>query len=90
MAEIDIEKKKPIWPWILLVLIILAILYFLVFDNEDEEVMDEVDTEQIDDGVMEDENTDTWEEEQNDTLSWNYDSGSEVRSLNGEQPTGIS
>ena len=54
------------------------------------EVMDEVDTEQIDDGVMEDENTDTWEEEQNDTLSWNYDSGSEVRSLNGEQPTGIS
>lgn len=32
MAEIKIEKKQPIWPWVLLGLIILAaVLYFFVF-----------------------------------------------------------
>jgi len=30
MAEINIRKKKPVWPWILLV-IILAIVAFLYF-----------------------------------------------------------
>ncbi len=38
MADIEIEKKKPIWPWILLVLLIIAALlaYFLWFDVDDE------------------------------------------------------
>lgn len=35
MAEIKIEKKKPIWPWIVVVLIIAALLYFVFLgDNE--------------------------------------------------------
>lgn len=35
MAEIKIEKKKPIWPWIVLLLIIAALIYFVYFrDNE--------------------------------------------------------
>nr|MBC7612191.1 hypothetical protein [Pseudopedobacter sp.] len=35
MAEIKIEKKQPIWPWVLLGLIILAaVLYFFVFKNQ--------------------------------------------------------
>jgi hypothetical protein len=34
MAEIKIEKKKPIWPWIAVVLIIAGLLYFIfVRDN---------------------------------------------------------
>lgn len=34
MAEIKIEKKNPIWPWILVGVIILAlILYFFVFKD---------------------------------------------------------
>ena len=33
MAEIKIEKKKPIWPWILVVLIILAVIAFFWFNN---------------------------------------------------------
>ena len=46
MAEIKIRKKKPVWPWILLV-IILAILTFLYFygsmaENDDNEI-DETD-----------------------------------------------
>ena len=41
MAEIKIEQKKQIWPWLLIVLIIAALLvYFLVFrdDNNKSEV----------------------------------------------------
>ncbi|TDW52779.1 hypothetical protein EV144_1011472 [Flavobacterium sp. 270] len=35
MAEIKIEKKKPIWPWVLAVLLIAALIYFIfVRDNE--------------------------------------------------------
>jgi hypothetical protein len=36
MTEIKIEKKKPVWPWILLLLAIAALVYFLVFrETED-------------------------------------------------------
>lgn len=54
MAEIKIEKKKPIWPWILLGLIILGIiLYFLLAGNNDDmDDMDDMDdnrTEQVTD-----------------------------------------
>lgn len=35
MAEIKIEKKKPVWPWIVALLLIAAIVYY-VFVKEDE------------------------------------------------------
>ena len=31
MAEIKIEKKKPIWPWIAALLIIGALIYYIFF-----------------------------------------------------------
>lgn len=35
MAEIKIEKKKPLWPWIVVVLLIAALVYFVFLrDNE--------------------------------------------------------
>ena len=35
MAEIKIEKKKLIWPWILLALVVIAVLiYFLAFRDD--------------------------------------------------------
>lgn len=35
MAEIKIEKKKPIWPWIIVVLLISAVIYYIFLrDNE--------------------------------------------------------
>ncbi len=38
MAEIKIEKKKTIWPWIIVGLLVLAvILYFLYFRNDNED-----------------------------------------------------
>jgi hypothetical protein len=42
MAEIKIEKKKPIWPWILIGVVILALLlYFFVFkDNNNSQLLD--------------------------------------------------
>lgn len=33
MAEIKIEKKKPVWPWIILILIILGIIAYWVYNN---------------------------------------------------------
>lgn len=38
MAEIKIEKKKPIWPWILLAAVIIAILIFIFAFNGDDDV----------------------------------------------------
>ncbi len=34
MAEIKIEKKKPVWPWIIIILIILAAIYFFWYYND--------------------------------------------------------
>ncbi|WP_165689738.1 hypothetical protein [[Flexibacter] sp. ATCC 35103] len=35
MAEIKIEKKKPVWPWIVAVLLISALVYYIFLrDNE--------------------------------------------------------
>lgn len=34
MAEIKIEKKSPIWPWILLVLAVIAIIVYFVYNND--------------------------------------------------------
>lgn len=34
MAEIKIEKKTPIWPWILVILIILAAIYYFWYNND--------------------------------------------------------
>lgn len=35
MAEIKIEKKKPVWPWIVAVIIILFVIYFFWSSNYD-------------------------------------------------------
>ena len=29
MAEIKIEKKKPIWPWFIAILVVAALIYFI-------------------------------------------------------------
>ena len=52
MTEIKIEKKKPIWPWILLVLIILGIIAYFVFANPNSDMLnddfdDDVTNEQV-------------------------------------------
>ncbi|TDN83060.1 hypothetical protein DET49_12230 [Salegentibacter sp. 24] len=48
MAEIKIEKKKPIWPWVILGLIILAVIIYFVMANDDEdELIEENNTEQV-------------------------------------------
>jgi hypothetical protein len=77
MAEIKIEKKKPIWPWIIVGLIILGIiLYFLLAGNNDDmDDMDDMDdnrTEQVRDTTYTDaqrRGTGTWDETSRDTLN---------------------
>ncbi len=43
MTEIKIEKKKPVWPWILLVLGVLAAAWFFFFRNDKQETMETAD-----------------------------------------------
>ena len=38
MAEIKIEKKKPIWPWIIGILIVLGIIAFLFYATAKDDV----------------------------------------------------
>lgn len=50
MAEIKIEKKPPVWPWILAAIIILGLLtYFFVLKDDDDKEKDvaATDTEQV-------------------------------------------
>lgn len=48
MAEIKIKKKQPIWPWILLILGILALIYYLFTRNADDiDDMRDDDTEMV-------------------------------------------
>lgn len=35
MAELKIEKKKPVWSWILAILILLGIIAYFVYDSRD-------------------------------------------------------
>lgn len=43
MAELKIKKKKPLWPWVLLVLIILGMLFYILsYDNYNQAVDDEL------------------------------------------------
>lgn len=55
MAEIKIEKKKTIWPWILVGLLILAaLIYFFVFADNDSDDVSEISDENTEQVVVED------------------------------------
>lgn len=44
MAEIKIEKKRPVWPWIIAAILIFGVIYFVLI--REDQVRDE-DTMQI-------------------------------------------
>ncbi|MGW1456387.1 hypothetical protein ACWBC2_15490 [Salegentibacter agarivorans] len=90
MAEIKIEKKKPIWPWILLGLIILAvILYFVIADNNDDDNFNEEEsTEQVATPIETEEDTETasWEE---DNLSGDESVSKYLTHISDQEKMGI-
>ncbi len=46
MTEIKIEKKKPVWPWLLLLLGIIAfVVWFFVYRNDTDENKEPLETE---------------------------------------------
>lgn len=47
MTEIKIEKKKPIWPWILLLLGLLSAVWFFFFRNDKVDNLKTEDTEVV-------------------------------------------
>ena len=73
MAEIRIEKKKPVWPWVLLAIIVVGvILFFLLrdYDTNDSDMNTNADTEELDQMDNEDMNTAAWKK---DSLQSDYD-----------------
>jgi hypothetical protein len=47
MAEIKIEKKKAVWPWIIAIIILALLIYFLAFNDRKETIQDETATEDL-------------------------------------------
>jgi hypothetical protein len=39
MAEIKIEKKSPVWPWILLIVIVVGVLIYVFATDRDDDTM---------------------------------------------------
>ena len=76
MAEIKIEKKRPIWPWVLGLIAVLAIILFLLYAaNKDEDFIEENNTNvYMNTDTITDSNTSTYNAgETNDTVK-RYDS----------------
>ncbi len=47
MAEIKMEKKSSVWPWVILIILIIAgLLYFFVFNDDDSRDNQDAKTEQ--------------------------------------------
>ena len=40
MADIRIEKKKPVWPWILLIIILAVVAFLYIYGSMDSEETD--------------------------------------------------
>jgi L-rhamnose mutarotase len=63
MAEIKIEKKKPIWPWIVALLLIAGVVYYVFF--KDHETNNTEMTEEIKDSISLNNSA-----EQSNVISW--------------------
>ena len=78
MTEIKIRKKSPVWPWILLlILLIFGILYYLYYKGDETTNTDDSTIEQIDDDSFDSpseyeiqENSE-WDEKVEDSISVN-------------------
>lgn len=83
MAEIKIKEKKPIWPWILLALVILALLFFLLQDDDDvTDDYDSDDIEMIDDNDMDDDDMDDDTMDNNTTARLSDSADSKIAEYN--------
>lgn len=47
MAEIKIEKKKSMWPWIVGIIILALLIYFLAFNKRNDTTTKSTTTEDV-------------------------------------------
>ena len=45
MTEIKIEKKKPVWPWIVALVLIAAMVYFVFLKDDGMQIQNSTETE---------------------------------------------
>ncbi len=77
MAEIKIEKKKPIWPWIILAIVLVAIIYFIYAYGDNDDYSDDANTDDVEniDSISDSDST-SW-----DTNTTAYDDSYATRDL---------
>ena len=80
MAEIKIRKKSLVWPWILLlIVIIMGVLYFLYYMGDETNTTDDSTIEQLNDdsfnspSEIETQENSEWDEKVEDSLSVNFE-----------------
>lgn len=76
MAEIKIEKKRPVWPWIILIVVLVAVALFFILrtDTEQSSQVEDEDMENFEEMSSGNNNSETtmqWEDEE-DSLSSQY------------------
>ena len=47
MADIRIEKKKPVWPWLILIIILAVIVFLYFYGSMDTEESDDLENSEI-------------------------------------------
>ncbi|MBZ4037503.1 hypothetical protein K6T82_22265 [Flavobacterium sp. 17A] len=47
MAEIKIEKKKPIWPWIVALLLVAAFVYYFFLRDDETQTQSTIEVENV-------------------------------------------
>lgn len=47
MADIRIEKKKPVWPWLILIIILAALIFLYFYGSMDTDEIDDTDDTEI-------------------------------------------
>ncbi|GGB65311.1 hypothetical protein GCM10007424_01540 [Flavobacterium suaedae] len=85
MAEIKIEKKKTVWPWIVLLLLVIAgVVYFLFFrENEENNTEAEENTTVVNDVMQSDIDQNQYDESGNTQIASYVDFIEENRSNMG-------
>ena len=56
MADIRVEKKKPVWPWLILIIILIAVVFLYFYGSSETEETDDLETSEIEEVTINEQN----------------------------------